>query len=194
MKKVLKRNQVIITALVIMIAVAGYINYISNIDPSRKGVAAVNNDNVYDIYSMDGEMDENSLIEPGTAIMTSGDVAKAEVISQVKLNREQIRATNKENLYQIIDNESLDEASKQIAINEVVKISEIAEKELAAELLLEAKGYGDCIVTIVDDNVDVVVNVAELSDTERIQIEDIVKRKTSSSADKIVITPINNLQ
>lgn len=37
---------------------------------------------------------------------------------------------------------------------------------------------------------DVVVNQSNLSDAERAQIEDIVKRKTEVSAEKIVITPI----
>lgn len=193
MNKLLKRNQIIITALVIMIAVAGYINYISNINPA-KGSKVVNNDEVLDIYSMDDDQMDSSLLEPGTSIMTSGDVNKAAVIAEVKINREQLRATNKEALYQIIDNTNLDDIAKQDAVNQVIKMTDISEKELAAELLLEAKGYGDCIVTIVDDNVDVVINTSELTDTQRVQIEDIVKRKTNVSADKIVITPINNLQ
>lgn len=193
MNKLLKRNQIIITALVIMIAVAGYINYISNINPA-KGSKVVNSDEVLDIYSMDDDQMDSSLLEPGTSIMTSSDVNKAAVIAEVKINREQLRATNKEALYQIIDNTNLDDIAKQDAVNQVIKMTDISEKELAAELLLEAKGYGDCIVTIVDDNVDVVINTSELTDTQRVQIEDIVKRKTNVSADKIVITPINNLQ
>ena len=63
---------------------------------------------------------------------------------------------------------------------------------MAAELLLSAKGYGETVVNIVDDGVDVVVNLPELSDVQRAQIEDIVKRKTDCSAEKIVISPINN--
>ena len=40
------------------------------------------------------------------------------------------------------------------------------------------------------DNCDVVLNKGEVTDTKRAQVEDIVKRKTNISADKIVITPI----
>lgn len=197
MKRLFKRNQIIITVLAIMIAVAGYINYISNIDDKAQEVnAGIDKESgeIVDIYSNDADPDDLSMMEPGTAVMTSSEVAGAAVISEVKLNREQIRAANKETLYQIIDNEGLDELSKQAAINEMIKMTEISEKEMAAELLLSAKGYGDCVVTIVDDSVDVVVNTAELTDVQRAQIEDIVKRKTDCSADKIVISPINNLQ
>ena len=197
MKRLFKRNQIIITLLAIMIAVAGYINYISNIDDKTKEVHAGiegSNNEIVDIYSNDVDPDDLSLMEPGTAVMTSSGVSGSAVISEVKINREQIRAANKETLYQIIDNEALDAVSKQAAVNEMIQMTEISEKEMAAELLLSARGYGDCIVTIVDGNVDVVVNTTELTDVQRAQIEDIVKRKTDCSADKIVISPINNLQ
>ncbi len=197
MKRLFKRNQIIITLLAIMIAVAGYINYISNIDDKTKEVNAGiegSNNEIVDIYSNDVDPDDLSLMEPGTAVMTSSGVSGSAVISEVKINREQIRAANKETLYQIIDNEALDAVSKQAAVNEMIQMTEISEKEMAAELLLSARGYGDCIVTIVDGNVDVVVNTTELTDVQRAQIEDIVKRKTDCSADKIVISPINNLQ
>ena len=46
----------------------------------------------------------------------------------------------------------------------------------------------DPVVSITDGKVDVVVNAASLSDQERAQIEDIVKRKTEIGADGIVIT------
>ena len=199
MKKIFKRNQIIITVLAIMIAVTGYINYISSMDNSdtkeaNADVGQQTDEEMYDIYSDDIEIDDTSLMEPGTAVMTSTQIGSTNMISEVKLNREQLRAANKETLYQIIDNVNLDEASKQTAINEMIQMTEISEKEMAAELLLEAKGYGECIVTIVDDGVDVVVNTSELTDVQRAQIEDIVKRKTDCSADKIVISPINTLQ
>ena len=40
------------------------------------------------------------------------------------------------------------------------------------------------------DAVDVVVNAAELTDVQRAQIEDIVKRKTDIAAENIVISTI----
>ena len=204
MKRIFKRNQIIITVLAVMIAVAGYVNYISTLEGGLQEANApvdensnVENNGIIDIFSndsdtTDGEIDEYSLMEPGTAVMTSTPIADSPMISEVKLNREQIRAANKETLYQIIDNANLDEASKQAAINEMIAMTEIAEKEMAAELLLEAKGYGECIVTIVDDGVDVVINLSEISDVQRAQIEDIVKRKTECSAENIVISPITS--
>ena len=69
-------------------------------------------------------------------------------------------------------------------------MTDIAERETAAEMLLEAKGFTDVVVSITDDCADVVLNMGEVTDAKRAQIEDIVKRKTNVSAEKIVITPI----
>ena len=76
------------------------------------------------------------------------------------------------------------------SVNKMVAMTDIAEREAAAEMLLEAKGFSDVVVSITDDNCDVVLNMGEVTDAKRAQVEDIVKRKTNISADKIVITPI----
>lgn len=109
---------------------------------------------------------------------------------KVKLNREQVRSKNKETLQAIIDNDSLDESKKKDAVNEMITLTDIAEKESNAEMMLEAKGFTDVVVSMNDDGCDVVLNMGEATDAKRAQVEDIVKRKTGVSADKIVITPI----
>lgn len=199
MKKI-KKNQVIITALAIMIAVAGYINYTGNLsdimsvsnsgntDPTSNPVDEVSGD----ILSNDAEPDEQSLTEPGTVVLTSGNNVASGLVSEAKLNREQIRAKNKEALLEIINNTALTDASKQEAVAKLSAITDNSEKEIAAELLLEAKGFNGVVVSMLDGSVDVVVNAASLTDTQRAQVEDIVKRKTGVTADKITINICNN--
>ena len=199
MKKI-KRNQVVITGFAIMIAIAGYINYTGNIsdiisikNTSKTEEAAATSNPVdevtNDILSNDAEPDEQSLTEPGSVVLTSGTGVSSGIISQAKLNREQIRAKNKESLMDIINNAALTETSKAEA---VAKLSQITEKEIAAELLLEAKGFEDVVVSMLDGNVDVVVNKTTLTDYEKAQIEDVVKRKTGVTTDKITINVCNN--
>ena len=130
MKKI-KKNQVIITALAIMIAVAGYINYTGNLsdiisvkdtkDASSDGV--VIDENTGEIVNNDAEPDDNSLMEPGSVMLTSGSSVSDSIISEAKLNREQLRAKNKEMLMEIVNNESLDEAAKQAAVNKLADIN-----------------------------------------------------------------------
>lgn len=183
-----------------MIAVAGYINYTGNLsdiisvkdtkDASSDGV--VIDENTGEIVNNDAEPDDNSLMEPGSVMLTSGSSVSDSIISEAKLNREQLRAKNKEMLMEIVNSESLDEAAKQAAVNKLADISDTSQKEIAAELLLEAKGFSNAVVSVTDGNVDVVINSTKLDDTLRAQVEDIVKRKTGVSADKITINICNN--
>ena len=202
--KKIKRNQVVITGFAIMIAIAGYINYTGNLSDiisvksssqTEKEVSATSNpvdEASNDILSNDAEPDEQSLTEPGSVVLTSGNGVASGVISAAKLNREQIRAKNKESLMDIINNSSLTEASKAEAGAKLSAITESSEKEIAAELLLEAKGFNDVVVSLTDGNADVVVNKTQLTDSQRAQIEDIIKRKTGVTADKITINVCNN--
>ena len=73
----------------------------------------------------------------------------------------------------------------------MVSMTELTEKEAAAELLLEAKGFENVIVNLTGETADVVVPKEELSQAQLAQIEDIVKRKTGIAAENIVITPLN---
>ena len=208
MKKIFRKNQVIITALAIMIAVAGYINYSDNhlgIDKTLKKsdadtaeTSAADTDGIVEeIESLDYDItDETAMAEeenekeketPGEAVLTgaSGFVAEA------KVSREQVRSANKETLLEIINNENLGEEQKQEAVNSMVNMTNLAEQEEAAELLLDAQGFQNVVVNLTGDSADVIVPKEYMEDANRAQIEDIVKRKTDVAAEKIVITPLD---
>lgn len=51
-----------------------------------------------------------------------------------------------------------------------------------------AKGFADPVVSISSGKVDVVVNAPSITDAQRAQIEDIVKRKAEVGAESIIIT------
>lgn len=222
MKKVFKKNQIIITALALMIAVAGYLQYTGS--RSDKDLAqeasADTNESTYDISDEDMYSAEDIFTDteesvetgteelgvrtgeeiaagqnadaenPGEAVLTSSGVNNVDFVSEVKLNREQVRSQNKASLLELINNVNITEEQKQEAVNAMVAMTDIAEREAAAEMLLQAKGFTDVVVSITDGNADVVLNMGEVTDAKRAQIEDIVKRKTNVEAQNIVITPI----
>lgn len=274
MKKLFRRNQIIVTTLAVMIAAAGYLNYTEKqtgdlaggayeagaMDISDEDILAENQkilelqDGYEEIRSLDqdlaqieeaesvsvdelsavtgsggqttgsdaagngsgvgdgagqsGAVQQYALVEtiadqagmeagaqagfenPGEAILTSG-MSVADYIAGVQLSREQVRAKNKDALLNIINSTGIEEAAKQQAIQEMLKLTEIAEKENAAETLLMAKGFADPVVSVSADKVDVVVNASSITDAQRAQIEDIVKRKTEVGAESIIITLLN---
>ncbi len=207
MKRIFRRNQVIIAALAVMIAVAGYLNYSGRIFGGDKDAAEANSElanmelldiSEEDLAETDGEIASNDSEEtdgtvegtPGEAVLTSGEASA--VVAEAKVTREQVRAKNKESLMEIIDNQNLSDEQKQDAVNQLLVLTDLTEKEAAAETLLASKGFDQAVVSLTQEGADIVVSAAELSDANRAQIEDIVTRKTGIAAENIVITPINS--
>ena len=243
MKSLFKKNQLMITALAIMIAIAGYLQFAGTnleeeyltvedgqLSPVDSGGVITENliaGNLEDSYQLDGtlELSDEDLLNvsltdipsldsdvdiivddyldqgmqvaeaqpkedeiPGEAVFTSA--TGVTILSEAKLLKEQTRAKNKETLLEIINSSGLSEDQKQDAVNSMVEMTQIAEKESAAEILLEAKGFQDVVVSINGDMVDVVVNEAQLDDVMRAQIEDIVKRKTEIDPQNIIISTV----
>ena len=217
MKKIAKKHQIVIATLAVMIAAAGYMNYSGKLFPNKTKTQETNselaNKELLDISDEDasvssgdmksqegdsgsgadsnaGSTDDGSVDgTPGEAVLTNGSVSS--VVSQAKVSREQVRSKNKETLQNIIDNKNLSAEEKEKAVNQMVQMTETAEKESAAESLLAAKGFHNSVVSITDDQADVIVGASELSDANRAQIEDIVTRKTGVAAQNIVINPVN---
>ncbi|WP_337473682.1 SpoIIIAH-like family protein [Jutongia sp.] len=236
MKKFARKNQWIITALAVLIAVAGYLNFtgeeinkngLKNVmSLSGKQTAAPEEqaqaeneavadgkeekkqtkesketsaqtttdisaeDNGEDYTVADsGELKSASEENPGEAVMVSNSLG-ADYFSSAKLSREQSRAKNKETLMTIINNDKIASKDKKSAIDQVAQLTKDAQMESAAELMLEAKGFTDSVVSIEKGSADVIVNAGELTQQQLAQITDIVTRKTNISADHIVITPV----
>ena len=209
MKHMWKKNQIIITALAALVAVAGYLNY-SGTKLGENALPASTTETeatLTDIDSLDQDItltdsadgtdagtdtaSEEVTDTPGEAVLTSTGTGSS-FAAQAKLTREQVRSKNKETLLEIINNENVTEEQKQNAVNDMTALTENAEKEAAAELLLESKGFTDAVVSITDGSVDVVIGQSEITDAQRAQIEDIVKRKTEISGENIVITTMQS--
>ena len=190
MKKIFKKNQIMITALAVMIAVAGYLNYSGRFfgDDSKEADNELAEQELLDISlgetaeieSLDEDIDDT----PGAAVLTNGN----NIVAEAKVVREQVRAENKETLLGIINNANLSEKQKEEAVSKMIELTEIAELEAAVETMLLSKGFSEVVVTLTDGGADVVVNATELSDVKRAQIEDIVTRKTGIKPENVVIS------
>lgn len=206
MKKSIKKNQIIIAALTVLLGVAGYINFSGNSldlansdkddDKTQSAFAETDIDEAAgEITTYDMEAEENIELnsekdEIGEAVLTSADTATNSLINS-KLNREQVRSKAKEYYLDIINNDGMDEASVASATSAYVKLTEDMEKESEAEILLDVNGFKNSIVSISDNNVDVIVCAETLTDTDKARIEDAVVRKTGCSVDQIIITTVS---
>lgn len=258
MKNILKKNQIIITALALMIAVAGYLNFAkdSTKDPAKDVAASANDALGDDIFASnsdgeeysdiaDGSMDQLALDDkgnlildenktasdpdatdqvaegdkdstqasndannedalasdsrdgtakddqstnPGEAVLANSNVINSSFFANAKLMREQTRAKSREDLYALIDNKNIPEEQKKDAVDKVLELTAISEKETATEIQLEGKGFSDSVVTINEGLVAVVVNDPDLTEQDMAIIEDVVMTKTGAKLDQITIT------
>ena len=172
-KKTMKRNQIIIGALTVLLGVAGYINFSGN---------------KLDLAPGELEPTESAFAEE----QTETDAKPAEIVSGEltvsDVPEDEYIELNKETLLEIINGDGMDAQAVQAATDAYVKLTEDAEKEQEAESILAAKGFGEAIVSIGDSGVDVILNCTDLPDEKRAQVEDVVTRKTGCTVDAIVIT------
>ncbi len=203
----LKKNQIVITALVAMIGAAGYLNYIdthpetSEVMMTDEGELAMAWDDSAVLSSDENtEIAVSDSLDNGSTAQTDPETAGEAVFvnsssdssyfMQAKLEREQARSKEKALLNEMLSNENVDSSEKSNAAGAMLEMQQRIERETAAEAMIEAKGFKEVYVRIDDETVDVVVDRAELTDAEVAQIEDIVKRKTGYTSDKIRISPL----
>ena len=211
----IKRNQVMITALLVMVMVAGYLNF-AEVRNGQSSEMASSYDDKGDMYSalvQDGEIvvfadDEDMDVfsengydmitaqaeedDTGAALFVNSQEEESVFFVQAKLEREQARAKQQDMLTEMMNNDNLTAEEISKCSENMLTIQQRIEKETAAEAMIKSKGFGNVYVRIDDETVDVVVDKNELTDADIAQIEDIVKRKTSMSSDKIRISTLKN--
>ena len=184
-KTQIKKNQIIIAALTVLLGVAGYLNFSGrDLDLSKKttmdepdsptveqvyangeidetaGEVYVEDIDAEDIDAEGIDADENITLNSdeqniGEAVLTSGDVSLS--AAAIKLNREQVRSKAKEYYLDIMNSDGMDEAVVQQATDSYLKLISDMEKESEAESMLLAKGFSNVIVSIGEQSVDVAI-------------------------------------
>ncbi len=264
MKNIFKKNQIIITALAIMIVIAGYLSFTNNDKPDAGNTVETTSSDLDGLVSeldgmdlvqdtttddtddtltdtdtdaedladdtgeaettaeddndettpVDTESDSDELGDisdedilsaandvsdtgeinledgvPGEAVLASTTIEAGYFLSN-KMEREQMRARNKATYKEIMESPDVTEALKQDAINRMIELTEIAEKENVTEILLGARGFDGALVSINEGKVDVIINAESISDQQLAIIEEVVKNKTEISVANMTIVPV----
>ena len=210
-----KKNQIMVVVLVVMIVVAGYLNYqTQKEDESAKNAE----DSVYSTEQLsDAAVDDSDVTAegvlvqpqdqsaegtdvqetaentedartPGEAVLVESDAVIPEYFAEAKVERENARAKSQDMLYELMAKADTPEEEKSQAAQKILELQKRIENEAAAEAMIKAKGFDEAYVRIYDDCVDVIVDREEISQQEAAQIQDILTRVTGMGADKIRIS------
>ena len=199
---VLKRKQIVVLSLILMIVVAGYLQYsynnsgssgndsddisVSQFDEETESLGeawyvdnttdpqAGNKEEKKDEKSENSDKKENK--QDNKALQASKEAN--EFFAQAKMDKDVRRAKDKEELEKITNDANATEEQRTQAYERMLKLLENSDKEMRIEALIKNKGFSDVVVFFGDDgSVDVVVKAPSISSVEVAQIAEITSRQ-----------------
>lgn len=193
---VLKKKEVVAAALVVLIGVAGYLNWSyqdtirvtdgeSYLEEAKKlGEAEYVTSEKTDVT----EPDEKDEAKGEKTEKTEETVAiEGDYFTEAKLSKDNSRSKALEILNQTAVNESFDNEVRKQAQNKIVSIAESTEKEAIIENVAKAKGYKDISVYIDGESVEIIVKKSNFSSEDVKTIKEIVTSELDTSAKNIKI-------
>ncbi len=172
---VFKKKQMILTALVVMLGVAGYLNYRYDKDNKAPSVKI-------------SEVAEPEVGE--TVMVNSSNVDNAngeeDFFSLQRIERNAARQKVKAELESVAQSQGVSQETAEEARRKISELALNEEKELTAENMLSAKGFEDTFVYITPDLVTVTVKRDALSKSDTAKIVDVIFELTRNNNIKIV--------
>lgn len=212
--KVLKRNQIIILVIALMLVSAGYLNFTANQNnetiPTSIGENSIDYAGIGDakLVSSNGivetneqvalvpnnEVQENTIteenqneIETTTTNSQASNDAK-EYFSSSRLNRETMYSQMLESYQKILESETISETQKSIAQTEIQKINNTKNKIMICENLIKTKGIEDLVIFVNDQSISVVIRADKLEQEQIAQIQNIIAREMQTEITNIHIS------
>ena len=209
--KILKRNQLIVLVISLMLITAGYLNFVSNHENVQTSTIADRNDTTIGdaqlvstipteneeekIESLvKGEVIENSVVENEQT--TTANSVNEEVdensedyyFKTSKLERNSMYSELLETYQEMYNNATATVEQKEEALNKINDINNTKNAIMISENLIMAKGFEDVVIFVNEGSISVIVKAKELKQEEVAQIQNIVSRELNAKAETVHIS------
>ena len=210
--KLLKKNQVIIYTIAVLLMVAGYLNYSTNtgeaLEASINEVA--NTANIGDAKLVSTEpVDENTVNEVqnttnvtntsntntiaentanNTIAQTNATVSDDDYFAKSKLERDSMYSQMLETYENVLNSDNSLETQKQSATEEITKINNTKNSIMVCENLLKTKGFDNSVIFVNGDSISVIIGAEQLTQEEIAQIQNIISREMKADIQNIHIS------
>lgn len=211
MKKILKKNQVIVYVIALMLVTAGYLNYTSStakevssqteMEIADTGDATLVSSNDVKVENNVETKAEENMTNNSTntsnitnnqtnSISTETSATASEYFTKSKLERDTMYSQMIESYNNILNSSNSTETQKQSATEEITKINNIKNSIMICENLISTKGFNNSVVFINGESVSVIVDKGgeKLKQEEVAQIQNIVARETKVKVENIHIS------
>ena len=200
--KILKRNQVIILVIALMLVTAGYLNFIET--NNQNEAIQTNGNNVETmgdatfvssgvlVENGENNLENTNTVQNQTNTNTINTDANPEGTSNdyfinSKLERDTMYSQIIESYQKMLDSTTVSAEQKTVAQNEITKINETKNAIMIAENLIKTKGIKEVLILVNDKNINVIVD-DDLKQEEIAQIQNIVSREMKSEIENIHIS------
>ena len=210
MMKIIKKNQLTILVLALMLVTAGYLNYNSNQTVTTEGKIASIGDatlvssNVVERKennTVQNNTTENNIAETNTTNNTASEnkmnntvttnteatESSKDYYTSSRLERENMYSEMLESYQKILDSSNTTSKQKEAAQEEIKKINDIKNAIMISENLIKTKGFEDCLVYSNDDSINVIIKKEKLSKEDTAQIQSIIAREMNAKIANIHI-------
>ncbi len=199
--KVIKRNQVVILVIALMLVTAGYLNFTetakknNTIPTSGNNVETMGDATFVSSNALvSNEEEKTNVIENTTTNNEIVDTnAKAEdstkeYFTSSKLQRDTMYSQMIESYQKMLDSTTVSSEQKAIAQNEITKINGTKNAIMITENLIKTKGFEDVIILVNDASINVILSAKELKAEEVAQVQNIVSREMKAEIENIHIS------
>lgn len=173
---VIKKNQILASMVVLMLVVAGYLNY--TYDPTKDydmELTGIMTSNLGDAYLVDNTGINSNIEDVQRKVEASAKVTTSEeYFATTRMDRENSFAEQLETYQSVLTNTSISDEQKKFAQEEITRINNTKNAIVIAENLIRLKGFDDVVILVNGDSVNVVVMSENLSESEVTQIQSIV--------------------
>lgn len=208
MRMILKKNQVIISVIAIMLIAAGYMNYTANNKQTLQTAALKDSEKYGDLgdatlvstNAVSENVEETGALVENTPenieTVTENTVSETSVpavsdnqyFAESKLEREKMYSQMLESYQKIINNSQISDKQKAISENEIKKINDTKNAIMISENLLKNKGFEDLIIFVNGDSISVVIKAKELTQEQIAQVQNIIVRELKADIENIHIS------
>ena len=214
--KVLKRNQLIVLVISLMLITAGYLNFTANQENIATSTIAGRDDTTIgdaQLVSTIPKEDEEEIVENLLSGNVNNNEAENLVVNEQptsnsvenenntnteekedyyfttsKLERNTMYSENLETYQEMYNNTNATAEAKADALAKINNINNTKNAIMIAESLIIAKGFEDVVIFVNEGSVSVIIKTEELKQEEVAQIQNIVSRELKVEAGIIHIS------
>ena len=209
--KIIKRNQIIISVLALMLITVGYMSYTSNFKNTLEtanlmdseeiaGIGdakLVNSNNTVDESSVSEEADddeqapeekESSISTAEASSETSTTLYDADYFVASRLERDKMYSQMIDTYQSLLENTTVSEEQRNISTQEITTINNKKNSIMIAENLIKNLGYEDVVIFVNDNSTSVIIKAEKLEEADIAKIQNIVCREIGVETENVHIS------